>query len=48
MGAKVDRLARVFLRAGPLYALPVGIPTTDAGEERAIYKAIGMKSDEDA
>ncbi|MES1259569.1 MAG: pseudouridine synthase [Gemmatimonadota bacterium] len=49
MGAKVERLARVSYGPVRLDDLPVGKwrPLTPA-EERAIYKAIGMKDGEDS
>lgn len=49
MGAKVERLARVSYGPVRLDDLPVGKsrPLTPT-EERAIYKAIGMKMEEDA
>jgi len=49
MGAKVERLARVSYGPVRLDDLPVGKsrPLTPA-EERAIYKAIGLKDGEDA
>jgi 23S rRNA pseudouridine2605 synthase len=49
MGAKVERLARVSYGPVRLDDLPVGKsrPLTPT-EERAIYKAIGMKDGEDA
>ena len=49
MGAKVERLARVSYGPVRLDDLPAGKsrPLTPT-EERAIYKAIGMKDGEDA